>query len=314
MTKIIVGIDDPERSKDAVVLAGRLARATGAELEAVCAYPYDDTVGRASNTGYRALLREDAEARIAAACEGIPDLPPVLPRTVADTSPARAIQDRAAHDSGSLIVIAASHRGGVGRVLAGTTAERLLHGAPCPVAVAPDGYHDGSHEPIETIGVAYDDSTEAKAALAGAVAMARALHARLRVFSVLDTIWLGTPALMAGPGYIRVPEDVRIARRSHLAKVVAELPDDIEAEAVVLEGDPEHELADQTGSVDVMITGSRGYGPHRAVLLGTVSGRLVRDAKCPVVVLPRSIEAPLESLFGAAPDARAQEPARTARD
>ena len=312
MTKIIVGIDDPERSKDAVALAAQLARATGSELEAVATYPYDDTVGRASNVGYRTLLREDAEERIAKACEGIPDLPKVLPRAVADTSPARAIQDRATHDGGSLIVIASSHRGGVGRVLAGTTAERLLHGAPCPVAVAPKGYHDRAAGPIETIGVAYDDSTEAKAALAGAVAMARALHARLRVFSVLDTLWMGTPALMAGPGYIKVPEDVRNARQAHLAKVVEDLPDDVEAEPVMLEGDPEHELADQTGSVDVMITGSRGYGPHRAVLLGTVSGRLVRDAKCPVVVLPRSIEAPFEALFGAPSDAD-QPPTRTAR-
>jgi hypothetical protein len=35
------------------------------------------------------------------------------------------------------------------------------------------------------------------------------------------------------------------------------------------------------------------------VLLGSVSGRLVRDAACPVVVVPRTIEAPLEELFRA---------------
>jgi nucleotide-binding universal stress UspA family protein len=305
MTKIIVGIDDPERSKDAVALAAQLARATGAEIEAVCAYPYDDALGRGSNSIYRTYLREDAEDRISKACEGIRDLPEILPRAVADTSPARGIQDRAIHDGGSLIVIASSHSGGVGRVLAGTTAERLLHGAPCPVAVAPRGYHEQSGAAIETIGIAYNDSPESKAALAGAVAIARALHARLRVFSVLDTLWLGTPALMAGPGYIRVPEEVRAAGREQIAKVVEDLPDEVEAEAVDLEGDPEHELAAQTKSVDLMITGSRGYGPHRAVLLGSVSGRLVRDAACPVIVLPRGIEAPLEALFEAPSDTQA---------
>jgi hypothetical protein len=45
--------------------------------------------------------------------------------------------------------------------------------------------------------------------------------------------------------------------------------------------------------------GSRGYGPLRAVLAGGVSGRVIRGAHCPVVVMPRGVEAPLGELFGA---------------
>ena len=33
--------------------------------------------------------------------------------------------------------------------------------------------------------------------------------------------------------------------------------------------------------------GSRGYGPLHSVLVGGVAGRVVRDAACPVLVLPR---------------------------
>jgi nucleotide-binding universal stress UspA family protein len=40
--------------------------------------------------------------------------------------------------------------------------------------------------------------------------------------------------------------------------------------------------------VDVLFCGSRGYGPTRRVLLGGVSTRLVRRARRPVVVVPRS--------------------------
>jgi hypothetical protein len=54
-----------------------------------------------------------------------------------------------------------------------------------------------------------------------------------------------------------------------------------------------------------MVTGSRGYGPHRAVLLGSVSGRLVREAECPVIVVPRGIEAPLEGIFAPQADSHA---------
>jgi nucleotide-binding universal stress UspA family protein len=34
--------------------------------------------------------------------------------------------------------------------------------------------------------------------------------------------------------------------------------------------------------------GSRGYGPLRAVLLGSVSSALVRSARSPLVVVPRA--------------------------
>jgi nucleotide-binding universal stress UspA family protein len=37
--------------------------------------------------------------------------------------------------------------------------------------------------------------------------------------------------------------------------------------------------------------GSRGYGPLRRVLLGSVSSHVMRHAHCPVVVVPRSASA-----------------------
>ena len=49
-----------------------------------------------------------------------------------------------------------------------------------------------------------------------------------------------------------------------------------------------------------MLVGSRGYGPLRSVLVGGVSGRLMRTVQCPVIVIPRGVEAPLATLFGAA--------------
>src|SRR5690349_16212972 len=41
-----------------------------------------------------------------------------------------------------VLVVGSSHRAGVGRVLAGSTTERLLHDATCPIAVAPRGYRN----------------------------------------------------------------------------------------------------------------------------------------------------------------------------
>ena len=50
----------------------------------------------------------------------------------------------------------------------------------------------------------------------------------------------------------------------------------------------------------VLVAGSRGYGPLRAVLLGGVNGRLVRVMSCPLIIVPRGHETPFGALFGPA--------------
>ena len=124
--------------------------------------------------------------------------------------------------------------------------------------------------------------------------------ARLRLVEVLDATWMGTPALMSGPGFILTPDDAEARAREYLAETASTLAADVPTEPVVAVGAPEQVLADESKSADLVVVGSRGYGPHRAVLLGSVSGRLVRESASPVLVVPRGIEAPLEELFRSA--------------
>ena len=300
MSKIIVGVDESDRSDDAAALAALLARGTDAEVVLVCAYPYDDVPGRGAHTDQRPYPREDAEAALERAKAGISETPRMRTLAVTEISPAKGIQAVATEEGASLIVIGSSGRGGAGRVFAGTTAERLLHGAPCPVAVAPRAFHRHVPGDIATIAVGYDGSVEAKAALVGARTIARVRGARLRLVEVLDATWLGTPALMQGPGFIMTPDNLDARARSYLAEAAESLAPDVPTEPVVAVGSPEQVLAEESHKADLVVVGSRGYGPLRAVLLGSVSGRLVREAACPVIVVPRGIEAPLEELFGAA--------------
>jgi hypothetical protein len=50
---------------------------------------------------------------------------------------------------------------------------------------------------------------------------------------------------------------------------------------------PADELVDLSGRVDLIVLGSRAWGPVRRLMLGSVSARLTRAAHCPVLVLPR---------------------------
>ena len=68
-------------------------------------------------------------------------------------------------------------------------------------------------------------------------------------------------------------------------------------EGTVDAGRPADRLIGMTDAVDLMVVGSRGYGPLRSVLLGGVSGQLIRSAACPVVVVPRGAQTTVGSLF-----------------
>jgi nucleotide-binding universal stress UspA family protein len=187
----------------------------------------------------------------------------------------------------------------------GSTAERLLHGAPCPVAVVPEGHRAPRDGQPPQVGVAYDGSRESQAALHAATAIARALGAHLRVIGVVDATVYTAAALTGGPSEIEVRAAIEQAAREELERAVAELPADVAAEAVFAAGQVVHELAVQSTRLDLLVAGSRGYGPTRSVLLGGVTGRLIREAACPLIVVPRGHETPLADLFRRAATATA---------
>jgi nucleotide-binding universal stress UspA family protein len=71
---------------------------------------------------------------------------------------------------------------------------------------------------------------------------------------------------------------------------VGALPAGIKASGVVRDGRASEELLGVTHRVDLLVLGSRGRGPLRTLLLGSVCDVVVRAAACPVLVVPPSSE------------------------
>jgi nucleotide-binding universal stress UspA family protein len=299
MSEIIVGVDGTAGAEDAVAFAQQLAGVTGTTLRLAMAFPYSDVPSRASNEAFRLALYEDAAAIIDNVAAGLGDGVPK--DVVADVSPAHALHVLADERGAALVVVGSTHRGPIGRVAPGSTAERLLHGATCPVAIVPRDYGHNTGE-IRTIGVGYDAS-ESLAALDAACELARRFRATLRVIRVFDATEVGTPGLCFGPAYADVYQEREERQSADLERCVSELPADITAEAAFLASSPGHELVEQSHLVDLLVVGSRGYGPLRAVLLGGVSHALVRGAACPVIVLPRGARHDLHPLLAPAAEA-----------
>jgi nucleotide-binding universal stress UspA family protein len=294
MSEILVGFDDTAGADDALAFASRVARATGASMRLVAVYPYDDLGTRAADAGLRDYLQEDADAVLAVAAESISSVD-VATEAIADVSPSRALQAAAERRAAPLIVVGSTHRGAIGRVLPGSTGERLLHGSSA-VAIVPRGYAKDAGE-IATVGMGYDGSDEAAVALDAACRIARRFDATLHVFGVFDATRVGRPALMTGPAWSTMRDEHEAAQRKQLEQAVAALPDAVGAQPRFLDGRPGDELARQSQAVDVMVVGSRGRGPLSAVLRGGATHALLAHAACPVIVVPRSARERVTALF-----------------
>ena len=194
-----------------------------------------------------------------------------------------------------LVVVGSSHRGPAGRVLAGTTADRLLNGSPCPVAVAPVGYAKAIGS-LGTIGLAYDGSESAAAALPEAAALASSLAARLQLFAVvppLESVWTKDPTYTHVYSGAEVLEYRRHEFERMLQAATETVPEGLQTTTALLDGDAAQRIVDQAGEqVDLLVMGSRNYGPLRRVLVGSTAVQVMRDAPCPVIVIPRGAQAP----------------------
>jgi nucleotide-binding universal stress UspA family protein len=220
-------------------------------------------------------------------------------RALPGTSAPRALHEAADELDAGLLVVGSSDRGGLGRLRPGSTAQRLMHGAPCPIAVVPRAWEAGGG--LRTVGVAYVDTPEGHQALDGAVALARRSGAKLRVLSAgkagdLSGTYGGGDPLTPATTYGELASEVSNAAERTVSEATAGITGiDIEPDASV--GDPADFLIAASERLDLLVCGSRGYGPARAVLLGGVSRRVVSEAHCPVIVLARGAETGLEALI-----------------
>lgn len=250
---IVVGVDGHEGGRAALALAGAIQRALGSEIVAVTAYSHD---------------HEHPEQLLAKETRGAG----VDTRTLAvpDSSPARALHHVAEREHAGLIIVGSDHQGPVGRVLAGGVTNGTLHGAPCAVAVAPIALA-GTAPALRTIGVGYDGSPESEKALDLGVSLTHATRAELELMCVL--------AAPAPPG------EQADALLTEAARGIG-----AHARTWTTEGVPDVELARHSSQLDLLVVGSRGYGPLKRLMLGSTTVQLVRSSSCPVIVLARGAE------------------------
>jgi nucleotide-binding universal stress UspA family protein len=278
--RLLVGIDGRDGGRDAAELARVLAAGDpGSSVVATMVlytgpFPMDYSLLEGE---------EEREARpvLDEARETLGELQ-VETRAYGGGSTAAIFTTLAETEGFDAIVVGSSHWGAVGRVVVGSTTKSLLNGASCEVFVAPKGYSKEGHADLRVLAVGYDGTPESKTALRRGEELARLTDATIKVMTVVEP-----PVVIPGPtgGYAPpAPADPEAI----LNDAVNSIDKGLAAERVRLAGSPAAALAEACAEVDLLVLGSRGYGPMARVLLGSVSRELAKQTPCPLLVVPRS--------------------------
>ena len=284
--KYIVAYDGKPAAQAALRFAHMLARDTCAEIVAAHVYPslvglYAPSFGAVAPFAVSTHLEADglaiAEQIFGAVAEGVEC------RALPGGSVAEVLHALARSESAALLAVGATHHGSAGRAILGSVAERVVHGSPCPVLVVPQG--DGARL-IPTIGVAYDGRAESRRALRAAEALALRIGASLRLITAID----------AGPAGDLLPQhldELDAALGTHCTDLLERAATPLRERGLQVETQLVRAPASDgiaaacKDGVDLLVCGSRNYGPARSVLLGGVSRQLVGHPPCPVMILPR---------------------------
>ncbi len=275
--RVLVGFDGSESSRVALALASRLADPGDGELVLACV---DE---------HRALRirshRRPAGEILAAGLACVPGRLKARGMERSASSAARGLCELAEDEHADLLVLG-SHAGPEQRTSPGTTAFRLLQGAPCAIAIAPNGARDDDDR-FHHIGVAYDGSAEARDALSLAYALAERDGAAVTVFRALPRMGVA----YAGTGAAQVEAaqaQVRFAAQTELDEAADAAPPGVNPRTVLVHDEPVRIADECDGIVDLLTLGSRSYGPLHRVLAGSLSQAILLRATQPVLVVTRS--------------------------
>jgi nucleotide-binding universal stress UspA family protein len=284
-SKLIIGYPDTQQGDDALALGGELARILDSLPIVVTVLTWSPSL--ISREELENQLKAETAERFAVATDRLGVLG-TQTRALASPNPAQALHDLAEEEDARAIVVGSSHRGTAGRVLLGSVGESLLSGAPCSVAVAPLGYAASDDHELRRIGVGFNGSPESWAALETAMGLADRLHAQVVVLSAADPERLTYGDALATLDAGRIHSLAREEKERLLRLAGSRAPKGVDVETKLLMGAPQYVLPQATDDLDLVISGSRGWGALRRTVLGSASTALMRQASCPVLVVPRA--------------------------
>lgn len=187
-----------------------------------------------------------------------------------------------------LVVVGGRGLGGVTGFLLGSVSQTVARHVHCPVLVV-----KGRARPLASVLIATDGSAGANEAIRFLLSLPLVRNTKVRLLSAVE------PVLYPGsaPKMIRAQLKGMIAqlereRRAEVEKVLDRGARELKAKVTRLTrsmptGHPAREIVAAAASfdADLVVVGARGLGGMKRLLLGSVSERVLHDARCPVLIV-----------------------------
>jgi nucleotide-binding universal stress UspA family protein len=290
---VVVGYIPHRGGRGALDLGLQLAHARGEAMAVATVVPRQWTTPSMAKVDaeYAEYARQVGEAAEGQAREYLTDTTVTVDtsyRTTTGRSVSSALIEAVREVDGSTLVIGSSADGPEGRIVTGSTADKLLHSAPIPLAISPRGYRSVAAAGFTRLTCAFSDSASSVRTVGHAAELAKLFGAPLRVasFGVRH-------ATMYPPEVGVTAEDSVLDSWAHQAaeaqhKLVADGVIDGATTCVIGTGKG---WVESVASIDwqrdeLLAIGSSATGPLARVFLGSRAGKLIRASPVPVVVLP----------------------------
>ena len=187
-----------------------------------------------------------------------------------------------------VLVLGSAATGALGQVVVGSTADRLLHSCPVPVAIAPRGYRGARGGLLTRITCGYPGTTESVEVVRRTAALAERLGVPLRVitFAVRGrTMYPPEVGLHAEDSILAAWEE---QAGEMLARLRSDGVVDADVELEVVSGNGWDQALDDADWLDgeILALGTSPGGDVARVFLGSRGAKIVRHSPVPVLVLP----------------------------
>jgi nucleotide-binding universal stress UspA family protein len=290
ISRIAVGVDGSSGGNDAVVLATGIASTLQAELMLIAVAP-EPLIVLPEEMNWKSVEQQAATMLSQTQQALAPQA-----RTVVATgqSVPRVLERVVGREHRDLLVVGSSRHATMGRVRIGGRTRQLLHDLGAALAIAPRGLHAGPPVELRRIGVGFDGKRESEAALSLAASIAQAAHAELHLCCVVDDRIPPMSLSAVATGVLDRWEAAiaaEVDRLRGLGRARAR-ESNVTVHTQVTRGRPADALVPFSEQVDLVVIGSRRWGPVARLLLGSTGEALAHDAACALLVVPRP-EAPV---------------------
>ncbi len=237
---------------------------------------------------YLKHVQEESERRLAELEQGLTDsgLKDAQVRLVIGI-PSEEIKKAAQNIGADLVVVGTSGRTGLDVVLLGSTAERVIKDAPCPVLAIPARPETGPTPSIQHVMTPVDFSSPSLDAVEYAIQVANHFGAKVTLVHVLEPIYYGYEPEQS----VEAKSQTWVHWRAQLGELSGLISSfGLATRAMIRGGIPANSIIDtaKEQGCDLIVMGTHGRRRWARLVFGSVAEAVLRRAPCPVLTVKRS--------------------------